>query len=183
MPEDILGGNSSLGQSGINAAIGWPLRALIPLYIYPTFLGSFWDVIEANPTGVGYIIANPDSGPLNPADGTATANSDYTTHIGNMRAKGVKVLGYVDTAFALRALSGSNSVENDIDTWLSLYTIDGFFFDDCTNVVGAANANVTYYQTIYNYVKGKGSYASVNNYGTTFPSAFIPTADIHVSTE
>ena len=94
----------------------WPLEALIPLYVYPTYLGSYWDVIEANPTNVGYIIANPDTGP-----GTSV-NSDYTTHIANMRATGIKVLGYVDTNYAGIALS---TVDTTMTTWMDYYAIDG----------------------------------------------------------
>jgi hypothetical protein len=88
------------------------LQALIPMYVYPTYLGSYWDVIEANPANVGYIIANPDTGP-----GTSV-NSDYTTHIGNMRARGIKVLGYVDTDYAGIARS---TVETTMTTWTSYY--------------------------------------------------------------
>jgi hypothetical protein len=62
--------------------VAWPLKAMIPMYIYPTYLGSFWNVIEANPTNVEYVIANVETGP-----GTS-ANSDYTTHIDNCRAVG-----------------------------------------------------------------------------------------------
>ena len=86
-------------QLAANGGSPWPLKALIPLYVYPTYLGSFWDVIEANPANVGYIIANPDTGP------GASVNSDYTTHIANMRTAGIKVLGYVDTDYAGLALS------------------------------------------------------------------------------
>lgn len=146
------------------------MEALIPLYVYPTYLGSYWDVIEANPTNVGYIIANPDSGP------GASVNSDYTTHIGNMRAQGIKVLGYVDTDYAAIALS---TVEATMAVWMSYYAIDGFFWDRCPNATGSES----YYARLNSYAKSMGAMTTVNNYGSTFGPGYMPTADIHVITE
>lgn len=160
----------SENQIGVNAGSSWPLEALIPLYVYPTYLGSYWDVIEANPTNVAYVIANPDSGP-----GTSV-NSDYTTHIGNMRAKGIKVLGYVDTDYAAIALS---TVEATMAAWVSYYAIDGFFFDRCINTTGSES----YYASLNSYAKSTGGMVTVNNYGSTFCHDYMPTADIHVITE
>ena len=146
------------------------MEALIPLYVYPTYLGSYWDVIEANPANVGYIIANPDTGP-----GTSV-NSDYTTHIANMRAAGIKVLGYVDTDYAGLALS---SVAATMSTWVSYYAIDGFFFDRCPNATGSES----YYATLNTHAKSTAGMITVNNYGSTFGPGYMPTADIHVITE
>jgi hypothetical protein len=157
-------------QLGTNAQSSWPLAALIPLYVYPTYLGSYWDVIEANPTNVGYIIANPDTGP-----GTSV-NSDYTTHIANMRATGIKVLGYVDTDYAGIALS---TVQAMMTTWVSHYAIDGFFFDRCPNATGSES----YYTILNSSAKSTADMVTVNNYGTTFDPGYMPTADIHVITE
>jgi len=143
---------------------------LVPLYVYPTYLGSYWDVIEANPTNVGYIIANPDTGP-----GTS-ANSDYTTHIGNMRAKEIKVLGYVDTDYAR---INRSTVIAMMTTWLSYYAIDGFFFDRCPNAPGSE----FYYGELNTFAKSIAGMVTVNNYGSTFSPGYMPTADIHVITE
>jgi hypothetical protein len=162
--------SASDNQIGANAGSPWPLQALIPLYVYPTYLGSYWDVIEANPTNVGYIIANVDTGP-----GTSV-NSDYTTHIGNMRAQGIKVLGYVDTDYAAIALS---TVEATMAVWMSYYAIDGFFFDRCPNATGSE----PYYASLNSYAKSTAGMVTVNNYGSTFGPGYMPTADIHVIAE
>src|ERR1700722_10108585 len=53
----------------------WPLKAMIPLYVYPTHLGSFWDVLEADPTNVEYVIANVDTGPGTSVDSNYTARA------------------------------------------------------------------------------------------------------------
>jgi hypothetical protein len=161
---------ASDNQLGAEAESSWPLEALIPLYVYPTYLGSYWDVIEANPANVAYIIANPDTGP------GASVNSDYTTHIANMRAKGIKVLGYVDTDYAGIPLS---TVEAMMRTWVSFYTIDGFFFDRCPNGAGSES----YYAHLNSWAKSTAGMITVNNYGSTFGPGYMPTADIHVITE
>jgi hypothetical protein len=157
-------------QPDTNAESSWPLEALIPLYVYPTYLGSYWDVIEADPTNVGYIVANPDTGP-----GTSV-NSDYTMHIANMRAKGIKVLGYVDTDYAGIALA---TVKATMGTWVSYYAIDGFFFDRCPNAAGSES----YYASLNSSAKSTADMITVNNYGSTFGPGYMPTADIHVITE
>jgi hypothetical protein len=152
-------------------AAPWPLKAMIPLYVYPTHLGSFWDVIEADPTNVGYVIANVDTGP-----GTSV-NSDYTTHIDNCRAVGIKVLGYVDTNYTARPRAG---VEAEMSTWSNLYAIDGYFLDRVPNVIGSE----PYYEALNEYARTPSpDFITVNNFGTTFAASYMPTAEIHVITE
>jgi Spherulation-specific family 4 len=151
--------------------VPWPLKAMIPMYIYPTYLGSFWNVIEANPTNVEYVIANVDTGP------GRSANSDYTTHVDNCRAVGIKVLGYVDTNYAGIAQS---AVEAEMAIWDGLYAVDGFFFDRVPNVIGSE----AYYTAVSGYAKSLNpGFITVNNFGTTFAASYMPTAEIHVITE
>ena len=151
--------------------VAWPLKAMIPMYIYPTYLGSFWNVVEAHPVDVEYVIANVDTGP-----GTS-ANSDYTTHVDNCRAVGIKVLGYVDTNYAGIAQS---TVEAEMTIWNSLYAVEGFFFDGVPNVVGGE----AYYTALNVYAKSLNpDFVTVNNFGTTFAASYMPTAEIHVITE
>jgi hypothetical protein len=157
--------------SATSPAIPAQVKAMVPLYMYPTYLGSFWNVIEENPTNVEYVIANVNSGP------GSSANSDYTTHIGNMHAVGVKVLGYIDTDYG--AISQA-SVEAQMSSWASFYTVDGFFLDRAQNTTGSE----AYYEALNTYAKGmSGEYITVNNYGTTFVQTYMNTADIHVITE
>ena len=103
----VIGGQDSiLGEiiPGYNAPVediiitSPTLQFMIPLYIYPT-VGTFWTDLAAHPQNVAYVIANPASGP-----GTS-ANHDYVTGINNLRAAGIKVLGFVDTNYAAVPLS------------------------------------------------------------------------------
>jgi Spherulation-specific family 4 len=160
-----------MNRTRFGTAGPWPLKAMIPLYVYPTHLGSFWDVIEADPTNIEYVIANVDTGP-----GTSV-NSDYTTHIANCRAVGIKVLGYVDTNYAARTRPG---VEAEMSTWSSLYAIDGYFLDRVPNVIGSE----AYYEALNVYAKTLSpDFITVNNFGTTFAASYMATAEIHVITE
>jgi Spherulation-specific family 4 len=169
-PEEEAIPAAAIAAAG-GSLVPWPLKAMIPMYIYPTYLGSFWNVIEANPTNVEYVIANVDTGP-----GTS-ANSDYTTHIDNCRAVGIKVLGYVDTNYAGIAQS---TVEAEMAIWDDLYAVDGFFCDRVPNVIGSE----AYYTALSGYAKSLNpGFITVNNFGTTFAASYMPTAEIHVITE
>ena len=92
---------------------------------------------------VGIIIYNNGNGP------GASQDSNYVTAIAAARSAGIKALGYVYTSYTSRALG---TVEADIDSWYSFYTLDGIHID---NVNAYTGANFTYYQSLYNYVKGK----------------------------
>jgi hypothetical protein len=163
---------TAAGAAAVGASlVSWPLKAMIPMYIYPTHLGSFWNVVEANPIGVEYVIANVESGP------STSANSDYTTHIDNCRAVGIKVLGYVDTNYAGVARS---TVEAEMAIWNRLYAVDGFLFDRVPNVSGSE----AHYTALSAYAKSlHPGFITVNNFGTTFAASYMATADIHVITE
>ena len=144
---------------------------MIPLYVYPTYRGSFWDVLEADPTNVEYVIANVDTGP------GPSANSDYTTHIDNCRAVGIKVLGYVDTNYTARTRSG---VQAEMSAWNGLYAIDGYFLDRVPNVIGSE----AYFEALNLFAKTLNpDFITVNNFGTTFAASYMSTAEIHVITE
>src|SRR5919107_1605560 len=115
------------------------LSALIPFYIYPSFLGSGWDTVTADPSNVGVIVANPASGP------GASSNSDYVTAIAAAQAAGVRVVGYVDTNYTARL---AVDVQADIDAWVSFYSPDGIFLDSTSSLL----ADSSYYWDLRAYV-------------------------------
>jgi len=102
-----LGGNASLvTDSGASASRAVKFGSVvstvttcqsvaIPAYFYPTSgSGNPWAVSTGATPGVGIMIANPNSGP-----GTSV-DSSYATVISNAKNAGIKVFGYVDTAYA-----------------------------------------------------------------------------------
>lgn len=155
---DLSGKGNSAPLTG--GGSGSPMGIIIPLYIAP---GAAWNAViaehEAYPSVPMIVIINPDSGP-------GTYSSTYNTYINSMRAAGITVIGYVYTDYGARS---SATVETDIASYKSYYTLDGIFFDQMANTAGEAS----YYTTLQAYVVSE-SFANsitVGNPGTSIPSA------------
>src|SRR5438093_12400260 len=101
---------------------------IVPLYTYPD---STWDTVAqakiAHPSVPVVAIINPDNGPGSSRD------SNYVSGIQKLHSAGVVVLGYDATGYGSNSLSSVKSVMN---TWKSLYNIDGIFFDEMANWSG-----------------------------------------------
>jgi hypothetical protein len=143
----------------------------VPAYFDPTGNGaSEWsDVAAAAAELPTTAILNPDNGP-----GT-TADPAYIAAIEKVHAAHGRVIGYVYTSYAKRSLS---KVVTDINTYVSLYKVDGFFIDEMTS--DGVMSHVQYYQSVYNYIKGLStSYSVTANPGTNIPEIYasLPTAD------
>ena len=86
-------------------------------------------------------LANKTIAILNGNNGPNTDDADGTLSMqicGNyLRAKGVKVVGYVHTKTGYPNINGYRSladVKTDIDTWSSTFNIDGIFVDEVSNM-------------------------------------------------
>ncbi|HXU94936.1 MAG TPA: spherulation-specific family 4 protein, partial [Candidatus Nitrosotalea sp.] len=92
---------------------------MVALYTYPD---GTWDTVaqakSAHPSVPVVAIINPNNGPGSSRD------ANYVSGIQKLHAAGVVVLGYDATGYASRGIS---AVESDINTWKSLYSIDGIF--------------------------------------------------------
>jgi hypothetical protein len=137
-------------------------KCLWPGYVYP----SIWDPAtpwlawarQAQPgqTRVGSVaVMNPASGP-----GTAVV-SDYTGAVNHARNLKHRVVGYVHTSYAARAIA---TVKAEIDQYYAWYDVDGVFVDEMSNL----STDSAYYRSIYTYVLGKpvGSRLVVGNPGS-----------------
>lgn len=138
-------------------------RILWPGYIYPDVwnrdASAWWQFGDQAPDGFDHTgsiaVANPASGP-----GTAVVD-DWTSAINYVRDKGHRVIGYVHTSYGARPIA---DVHADVDTWYSLYEVDGIFVDEMST-----NSSTTqpYYRDVYNYVRTKpGDHMVVGNPGT-----------------
>ncbi len=144
-----------------------PAGIAIPLYSYPTS-GTWSTVIqarEAYPNVPFIAIISPASGPGSAED------YNYAQGIKNLQAAGIKVLGYVDTAYGADSLSW---VEYNIGLYNSWYHVNGIFFDEMNNVPGYES----YYSTLSGYVHSLGMATTMGNPGTSVPSSYIGTMDI-----
>ncbi len=138
---------------------------MVALYTYPD---STWDIVAqakaAHPSVPVVAIINPNNGPGSSRD------SNYVSGIQKLHAAGVVVLGYDATGYTSR---GTGAVESDINTWKSLYSIDGIFFDEMSNVAGDEN----FYSTVSHYAKSQGYAMTVGNPGTDTLPSYIGTVD------
>ena len=143
------------------------ISLLVPAYFYPGgATAADWTALDtaAQTTSVT-VIFNPASGPGSITDPT------WVSAISTFRADGGHVVAYVPTDYNQGGnplTGGSNSVEGMIQGYQSLYPglYDGFFLDEMANTPGAGNANLTYYNSIYTYIKGiSGSYQVIGNMG------------------
>lgn len=143
---------------------------VVPAYFYPGSTGGYWNQVDTAARSVPTVaILNPNSGP-----GTA-ADPNYLQALDKLHAAGGKVYGYVHTSYGTRPIS---DVTGDINTYIALYPVDGFFIDEMTSDAGSASLN--YYLSIYNYVKGRNAaYGVMGNPGTSVPEIYasLPVAD------
>lgn len=158
------------------------MSILLPLYSYPNWYAGpsayLWDDVAAAASTVPITaIINVNNGP-----GGAGPNSDYQHGLADLRAGGVRMVGYVFTKYGDTALRPLAAIKADIDLWETQFSsagIGGIFLDEVSN----DPAKVAYYQGIYDYILTKPHLTKViANPGINTPEAYIsaPTANTTV---
>jgi len=136
---------------------------IVPAYLYPSSPAVWKPVItakQAYPSVPFVDIANPASGPGSASD------PNYVTAIKSLQAVGIKVVGYVDTAYGQRTAA---AVEADMASWLLWYSVDGFFFDDV-----ATTGAESYLRALKSYAPTK---LCIGNPGTAVPLDYVGILD------
>jgi|GEM_PF-4629760 len=137
----------------------------IPAYYGP---GTAMDKTIAAAGAVKIMVANVNSGP-----GGSTADPSWASAINQAKAAGIRVMGYVDTAFGNDAEA---SVKAEVDQWKKLYGVTDIMFDDTWQ---ADTGKISYYQDLTNYVHQQTPGAiDKDNAGDVEPEAYVTTADI-----
>ncbi len=144
-----------------------PIGIMVPAYFYP---GPLWTSMNAAAVQVPLTaIMNPNSGP------DTSSDPNYVSAVNALRSAGGKVIAYIHTSYGSRTLS---TVESEVDTYLSWYSIDGFFVDEMADDTTTNDLN--YYSSLYQYIKGKSATLSVTgNPGTNTAENYLtlPAAD------
>ncbi len=168
MPLAALLGTASTAFAA--TTVNTATSVVIPSYFNATSSVSNWNSLTATARKVPTTaILNPNSGPGIKEDVA------YAAAVTRLHAAGGKVIGYVSTSYAKRSLS---AVVADINAYVTLYKVDGFFIDEMT--ADSQMSHVQFYQSIYNYIKGlKSTYSVMGNPGTNVPELYasLPTAD------
>lgn len=157
-----------LAALALAAPCALALDLLVPAYFYPGGRTNYWATLAASAPGATITaILNPASGP------GASQDPNYVTAVNNFRAAGGKVIGYVSTSYSARLLT---DVTADINKYVALYAVDGFFIDEMTN--DGDSGHLAYYQSVHDYIKGlNSSYTVVGNPGTSTLEAYTAVAD------
>lgn len=133
--------------------------------------GPLWAQLGAAAGPVGIAIVNPHNGP----GGDLLAA--YVAQIRRSRARGIAVLGYVDTDYARRP---AGDVRRDIVAYATRCDLDGIFLDQ----VSVSRSDGPYYAEIAAAIKAEPAAAmAVLNPGLPPPEAFMAFADIVVTFE
>ncbi len=150
------------------------LETLVPAYFYPGTggaggVGDGWAQMATAAQQIGVTaILNPNSGPL-----PGPADLNYVNAMTNLELAGGKVVAYVSTKYTVNSLA---TAEGNISTYITQYggLINGFFVDEMTNTNAASN--LTYYHTLYAFIKGLNpSFRVFGNPGTsTVPEYLAP---------
>jgi Spherulation-specific family 4/Fibronectin type III domain len=173
----------------------------VPAYMDPIADAGGWSQLTgARPGTVGIVVANVENGP---DDRRVPA---WASAIGQARATGAKVLGYVDTGYLGSPITGHPDglltraglsglaawipqIEADVNAWYRFYgsDIDGIFFDEGTNQCGPSPSSNLYadeYQFLTQYVKEShpGAVTALNP-GTAVPQCYQDAADVLVTFE
>jgi len=141
---------------------------LIPLYTVPS--DPSWAAVEAAKTAHPSV---PIVAVVNPANGPGpAADAGYTAGIDRLVAAGVKVLGYVRTAYGSRLTADDQA---DINAWHSFYpAVTGIFFDEQANTPG----HEAYYRDLSAYAKAHGLDFTVGNPGADAAASYVGSVDV-----
>jgi len=152
------------------AQAGFDRWILVPAYFYSEELWSRLAFLSARWSTM--IIANPSNGP------GAEVDPNYSRWIRRVSSGGGLVFGYVHTGWASRPLI---EVERDVDTWLELYPeVRGFFVDEVSNRA----EDVSYYESLAQYIRQKGDFIIVLNLPLSHPStSALPTPSSSLRTQ
>jgi hypothetical protein len=138
---------------------------IVPLYTQPID-GSWNELISAKESNPGVpvtAIINPDSGP------GGMASQAYANGIAQLRAAGIKVVGYVATGYGEIPIG---AIEAQVQSYASWYKLDGIFFDEMANSngTGACATACTlqqYYKDLVSFANNLGLTITIGNPGTS----------------
>ncbi len=172
-PTDSGTGADSATDGSTDGATSTGAHIAVPMYVDPSTSPTLWTEMYSAGGPVGLLVANADSGPGGSVD------SDYTSAITSAHAASEKIIGYVHTSYAARAIA---DVEADVDAWYSFYpNLDGIFVDEVSTTTSTVES---YYAPLYTHIKAKGVSVTVAiNPGTMIDESFMTAGDIVVTFE
>lgn len=138
----------------------------VPAYFRP---GQLWDELDTANPSVGIAVMNPATGPGTQVD------LAYASAVVAAQARGIKVLGYVDTSYGRRDIK---QVETDIANYYQWYNVSGIMLDEASTKPG----DLDYYAYLSSYIKhgAPGSLVALNQ-GTASDEGYMNVADVIIT--
>jgi hypothetical protein len=140
-------------------------RLVVPAYFHPSVRPADWDWLASRPDLVRFAILNVDSGP------GAAAQPEFAAAAGRLAAAGVRLLGYVDTAYGRR---DPRHVAADIGRYLDWYPVTGV----CLDRAAAEPARAAHYALLAEQARGLGAEFVFFNHGTHPAEEYAAHADL-----
>ncbi|MET7621674.1 spherulation-specific family 4 protein [Streptomyces sp. NPDC005408] len=143
---------------------------LVPYYEHPAEQPDAWDALVAAAPRIHGVVLNPASGPGAAPDPAFAAVAEQ------LRAAGVRVLGYADTDYARRPHA---AVVRDLLLHRDWYGTDGAFLDQAS----ADPEALPYYRRLAVAARAAGAETLVLNHGVHPDPAYAELADLLVTFE
>ncbi|GGS96073.1 spherulation-specific family 4 protein [Streptomyces chromofuscus] len=143
---------------------------LVPYYEHPAVRPAEWEAIVAAAPRLHGVVLNPASGPGDRPD------EAFAQVAARLRAAGVRVLGYVDTAYGHRPHA---DVVQDLTRHREWYGTDGAFLDQAA----AEPERFGHYRRLATAARGAGCDTLVLNHGTPPHPSYARVADVLVTFE
>ncbi|MEU3961350.1 spherulation-specific family 4 protein [Streptomyces buecherae] len=154
----------------MNPALPPSGRLLVPLYVHPTVDPAAWRALRGRARQLYAVVLNAADGPGRRRDPAFHAAAR------DLRAAGVRLLGYVDTAYGRRA---PRAVLTDVHRHRRWYGVDGVFYDRAA----AARALLPRYRRLVRAARLLGAPTAVLNPGTHPDPGYADVADVLVTFE
>ena len=140
-------------------------RIILPAYSYPAPPTTFWDggIDAADP--VQFLIANPATGPGERAD------PNYVAALARVKASGIRVMGYADTAYGARE---AGLVAAEMDTWSAVYGVTDVFLDQ----TASSPDQLPYYEALAAHARARPGAILMLNPGNNVDEGYLQVADI-----
>ena len=131
----------------------------------PSYFTDWTALLQKSPPAK-LAIVNNNSGPYG-------GWFNYSSNISSAQNKGVRVVGYVDTAYAAKS---EGDVQSEINSWYSQYpSLQGIFFDQVktgSGTTACSDSLYTYYSHLANQVHAHAGAWAVLNPGSPVPSCY-----------
>jgi hypothetical protein len=143
---------------------------LVPLYVHPAVDPAAWHALEGAAHDLYGVVLNAADGP------GARPDPVYEQAAQRLRRAGVRLFGYVDTAYADRP---AHTVYRDLRRHRAWYATDGVFFDR----VASGARQVPYYRWLARTARLCGARTVVFNPGVHPDPGYARIADLLVTFE